>query len=438
MLGALTCPFFLPVTSVLIISSDPGAPPLAADFAAAGFQVFGPFASPELVREALRASPDVVTCWQPRADPALLEALRALQAQQPVPVAVFTLDASVEWMQQALDAGVHAWSVQAYAPGRLRPLMQLAQARQARERGLLEAVADLTARLEERKLIDKAKGILMRARQVSEGEAFQLLRTASMHGNQRVGQVSQQVIDAAMVAEAVNRAGQQRMLSQRLVKLYALACSATDGAAAALLMRQSKARVEENLDKLGKTLSAATFGDLLEAARLAWQPLHALLDAPPNARRLQELDALAEQLLARSEALVAALEGSGLASTVRVINVSGRQRMLAQRLAKQALLAALSLPAQPEASAQARAQFAETEHAFDEGMATLADAPLASAQIRESLAATRGEWDALREGAAVAGTHAGRMRLASASEALLTQFDRLTDAYQHSLQVLMG
>lgn len=427
------------MTSVLLISAlDPGAPPLASDFAAAGFDVSGPFGSPELVREALRASPDVVTCWQPRADPALLEAVRTLQAQHPVPVVVCTQDASAEWMHQALQAGVHAWSVQAYAPGRLRPLVQLAQARYARERELLGTVADLTARLEERKLIDKAKGILMRARQVSEGEAFQLLRTASMHGNQRVGQVSQQVIDAAMVAEAVNRAGQQRMLSQRLVKLYALACSATDGAAAGILMRQSRAKVEENLEALGKTLSAATFGDLLEAARQAWQPLQAVLAVKPDPKRLKNLDELAENLLARSEALVLALEGSGLASTVRVINVSGRQRMLAQRLAKQALLVAMSGPPGTEPDAQARADMAQTERAFEEGMTTLAEAPLASAQIGESLASTRGEWDSLRRAAASADTRTGRLELASASEALLTQFDRLTDAYQHSLQVLMG
>src|SRR6185369_6331900 len=108
------------------------------------------------------------------------------------------------------------------APNRLRALVHLALARFAHERQLRDALADVTSRFEERKLVDRAKGILMRARQVSEDEAFKVLRMASMHSNQRVGQVSQQVIAAAGIAESVNRAGQLRMLSQRVVKLYAL------------------------------------------------------------------------------------------------------------------------------------------------------------------------------------------------------------------------
>ena len=90
----------------------------------------------------------------------------------------------------------------------------------------------MSHRFAERKLVDRAKGILMRARQVSEDEAFRVLRAASMHSNQRVGQVSQHVIDAARFAEAVNRAGQLRMLSQRLVKLYALLGAAASSAGA--------------------------------------------------------------------------------------------------------------------------------------------------------------------------------------------------------------
>src|SRR5205085_11167524 len=123
------------------------------------------------------------------------------------------------------------------------------------------------------------------------------LRKASMQGNQRVGQLSRQVIDAARVAEAINRAGQQRMLSQRLVKLYALGCSRTEVAAVAVLMRESVARVEENLAALEAALSAATYGDLLQAARAGWQVLRQALDAPAKAAELPRLDALADTVL---------------------------------------------------------------------------------------------------------------------------------------------
>jgi AmiR/NasT family two-component response regulator len=424
------------VTSVLLVlGSDPDAPPLAADFAAAGFAVQGPVGCAHLVREALRESPDVVACWEPRPGEELMSALRTLQVQQPLPVLVFTQDASVEAMRDALASGVHAWVVQGYGRERLRPLVHLAQARERHERQLRENLSDLSHRFEERKLVDRAKGILMRSRGVSEEEAFQLLRTASMHGNQRVGQVSRQVIDAAQIAEAVNRAGQQRMLSQRMVKLYALACSGTDAAAATMLLRQSAARVDDNLATLGK-LSSATFGDLLAAAQAGWQPLRALVAAAPHASDLAQLDELAEAMVTQADALVTALESSGLARTVAVVNVCGRQRMLAQRMAKQALLAAAG--GKKRDATRVTAAMADTAKAFEHAMAQLTASPLSTPEIREGLAKAKAAWGTLREGAERAGETGGRVQLAAASEDLLALFDELTDAYQHSIQVLMG
>jgi hypothetical protein len=335
-------------------------------------------------------------------------------------------------MERALAAGVHAWVVQGYGRERLRPLVHLALARERHERKLREGLADLGEKLEERKWVDRAKGILMRAQQVSEEEAFQMLRTASMQGNRKVGQLSRQVIDAARVAEAINRAGQQRMLSQRLVKLYALACSRTDGAAAALLMKESAQRVDDNLAALEATLSAATYGDLLAQARSGWAQLRQLLDAAPRTSGLAALDEKAEAVLVQADALVLALEASGLASQVNVINVSGRQRMLSQRVAKLALLQGMGsgAPGQP--------LLAQAAAAFEQSLGVLARAPLSTPQIRETLARGEAAWQELRAALPDAGQPAGRMKVARASEELLDLFDRLTQAYQHSVQVLVG
>ena len=418
---------FFPLTSVLILQMpDPGAPALAADFRAAGFDVLGPADCAQLVRETLRAAPDVLVCWAPRPAPELLQSVTTLQAQQAVPVLVFTQDAAVESLRDALEAGVHAWVVQGYAPQRLRPLVHLAQARAAHEEQLRAQLADAHEKLEERKWVDKAKGILMQARHLSEAEAFQLLRTQSMQGNQRVGQLSRQVIDAARIAEAINRAGQQRMLSQRLVKLYALACSRTEAAAVAVLMRESVARVEDNLASLESSLSGATYGDLIAAARAGWQALRPLLQAEPRAAELARLDTLAEAVLAQADALVLALESSGLAARVGVINTAGRQRMLSQRMAKQALLQA------------GEGALADTAAAFEEGLAQLRKAPLSTPEIREILDRGDGAWNQLRAATPRVGQAAGRVQLAAASEELLETFDGLTGAYQHSIQVLIG
>lgn len=422
------------VTSVLLLHTpDPGAPDLAGDFEVAGFTVRGQGDCAHLVRETLRAAPDVLVCWAPRPPPELLQAIATLQAQQATPVLVFTQDTGVETLQHALQAGVHAWVVQGYAPQRLRPLVHLAQVRAAHERQQRARLAELADKLEERKWVDQAKGILMRSRQVSEEEAFQLLRTASMQANRKVGQLSRQVIDAARTAQAINRAGQQRMLSQRLVKLYALACAKTESAAVAALMRESVQRVEDNLAALEEELSAATYGDLLAAARAGWQAMRPLLQAQPQAARLAQLDTLAEAVLAQAHALVLALESCGLAAQVGVINLSGRQRMLSQRMAKLALLrAAGGGHGAPDRAME------ETAQAFEDGMARLEAAPLSTPEIRQMLERGRSAWRELRTATAQAGQPAGRTRLAGASEELLELFDRLTEAYQHSIQVLIG
>lgn len=422
------------MTSVLLLQTpDPGAPDLAADFRAAGFTVCGSGDCAHLVRDTLRAAPDVLVCWAPRPSAELLQSVLTLQAQQPVPVLFFTQDTGVENLQRALDAGVHAWVVQGYGAQRLRPLVHLAQARSRQERALRDQLAELGEKLEERKWVDRAKGILMRAQAVSEEEAFQLLRTASMQGNQKVGQVSRQVIESARIAEAVNRAAQQRMLAQRLVKLYALACSRTETAAVAVLTRETVARVEDNLAALERDLSAATYGDLIATARAGWLAFRKVLDGEAKAAELPGLDALAEQVVAQANALVLALESSGVTAQVGVINAAGRQRLLSQRMAKLALLQ--STASDREASDR---QLVETAAAFEEGMARLAQAPLSTPEIREMLERGRLAWEELRSAIPKAGQAAGRIRLAAASEELLEVFDKLTEAYQHSIQVLMG
>lgn len=422
------------MTTVLLLSTpDPGAPPLASDFAAAGFVVCGEGDCAHLVRDTLRLAPDVLVCWAPRPSPELLQSVATLQAQQAVPVLFFTQDAGVESMERALAAGVHAWVVQGYEAKRVRALVHLAQAREQHERQLRSQVADLGDKLDERKWLDKAKGVLMRAQKVTEEEAFRLLRTASMQANRKVGQVSRQVIDAARVADATNRAGQQRMLSQRLVKLYALACSRTEGAAAAVLMKESVQRVEDNLAALEAELSAASYGDLLGAARAGWKELRALLDAPPRAAELAQLDAKADAVLAQADALVLALESSGLAPQVHVVNVAGRQRMLSQRMAKLALLQ----PGAPDGKA-IELELLHTAAEFEQGLANLVQAPLTTPEIRAMLEQGREAWQQLSAAVPGAGQAAGRLKVAAASEELLEVFDRLTRAYQDSMAVLLG
>ena len=206
---------------------------------------------------------------------------------------------------QALRSGVHAYVVNGYAPARLRPLLQLARARFEREAALRSAHAELAHRFEERKLVDRAKGILMRARQIAEDEAFRLLRRASMQDQQRVGQVSRRVIDAARDAEAVNRAGQLRMLSQRIVKLYALRLRRRRAPAAAQALLDESARTGRRQPGAARArrCRATPSATCSTPSAQAWRALQPALRRRPRTRRaLADVDAAAERLLGRGRA----------------------------------------------------------------------------------------------------------------------------------------
>ena len=147
----------------------------------------------------------------------------------------------------------------------------------------------------------------MRARQVSEEEAFAVLRAASMHSNRRVGQVSQQVIAAAHYADAVNRAGKLRMLSQRLVK--AVRSRVLDRgvrtAGRAARRRGAADRCHSSARSPGACRSrpSATCSTRCSAAWADGRRRSPRPRSPPAGSA--ELDAAAEQLLLQAEQLTA-------------------------------------------------------------------------------------------------------------------------------------
>src|SRR5512147_3123024 len=171
------------MTTVLLLASA-DAPPIEADLAVLGVTVAARCDVPGLLRESLKAADDaVVLAWDPYPAAGLLGALQSLQEHASRPVVLFTSDADADTLAWALRAGVHAYVVNGYAPARLRTLLHLARARHAHESTQRRAYAELEARFEERKLVDRAKGILMRSRQIDEDEAFRTLRAASMQAH---------------------------------------------------------------------------------------------------------------------------------------------------------------------------------------------------------------------------------------------------------------
>ncbi len=423
------------MTSALVSSSNaPGAPALADDLSAVGISVLQASECSTLLQDVLKSAPDLVVIYAANPESALFESTMAVNTVAPRPVVVFTTDPDAEKISLATRSCVHAYVVNGYSQNRLRSVIHLAQARFRHDQMIRGELTEVNQRFAERKLVDRAKGILMGARQLREEEAFRALRSTAMHTKQRIGQVSQHVIESARYAEAINRAGQLRMLSQRLVKLYALTCAGVRSSETTPLFAGSIAHVDANLTTLARSLSKPTFGDLLDAVLTPWAQLRTALAAPALARRLPEVDRLAEEVLQRAEQLTANLEIAGFAAELRVINVSGRQRMLSQQAAKAALMGVLLSGAGARA---ARASLNSATAELVAGLTYLEALPLSNAEIVRELGQANQAWTEFQAALAHAGTASGQDAIARLSEALLANFDRLTEHLERGMQALI-
>jgi response regulator NasT len=111
------------------------------------------------------------------------------------PVLMLTAFSQRELVERARDAGVMAYVVKPFSIGDLVPAIEIAISRHLQMRSLADEVADLHERLETRKIIDKAKGILMSALNLSEPQAFSWIQKAAMDRRLTMKDVALAVID---------------------------------------------------------------------------------------------------------------------------------------------------------------------------------------------------------------------------------------------------
>lgn len=428
---------WLRMTSLVLLLGDPlEQEALLTDCEAAGMTVHDVVHSPaHLVCSVGKNAPNVVVVSVRSLSDEILQHTQTIGATFATPVLVFTHEANEDHMDRVLASGVHLLVINGYAPHRLCDLVNLTRARFRRDQAQADALAEITIRLEERKAVDRAKGILMHARQVSDDDAFRMLRTAAMQTNQRLGQVSTHIIESARMADCVNRSGQLRMLSQRLVKLYVLQLAGTKGVQHRHGLKESMQRIDANLVQLEKHVSQPDSMVLRRQLVANWDPLKQLVQSTPQVQQLKTLDELAERFLQSAEQLTSWLENAGATAPLRVLNLAGRQRMLTQRCAKLALLVQVGEPGSPESWSDSL-RTAQSE--FEGTLAHLRGLPLTSADIREGLDGASSGWQDMLLGMREVSRAAGRERLAVASESLLEAFESLSGHYERSMQTLMG
>lgn len=150
-----------------------------------------------LARKIAAHVPDIVLIDAGNPTRDVMEELTLASGPLERPVAMFVSGAAGGLAQAAIEAGLSAYVVDGLAPGRLKPVMDTAIARFAMVRQMRSELAETRRALEERKVIDRAKGLLMKAKGLDEEAAYALLRKAAMDQGRRVADVAEALVTAS-------------------------------------------------------------------------------------------------------------------------------------------------------------------------------------------------------------------------------------------------
>jgi two-component system, response regulator / RNA-binding antiterminator len=188
-----------------LVAYDPGAraqtargSALAQGLAQAGYELVALLpAGADLEARIAELRPDLLIVEAESGVRDLLEHIVFVTRDTPRPIVLFTDDDDVETARMAVAAGVTAYIVDGLRPGRVRPVIEVALARFAREQGLRAQLDDARRQLVERKTVERAKGLLMKRLRVDEDEAFARLRRLAMEKGLKLAEIAQRLLDAA-------------------------------------------------------------------------------------------------------------------------------------------------------------------------------------------------------------------------------------------------
>jgi response regulator NasT len=150
-----------------------------------------------LLRRIVDEEPDVILIDLENPNRDVLEQMFQVSRVVRKPVAMFVDQSDRSAIEAAIDAGVGAYVVDGLRKERVQSIVDMTISRFRAFEKLRNELDDTRQQLADRKLIDRAKGILMKQRGIGEDRAYELMRKAAMDGNLRIAQVAQSVITAA-------------------------------------------------------------------------------------------------------------------------------------------------------------------------------------------------------------------------------------------------
>ena len=151
----------------------------------------------QLLQRIYAIDPDVILIDLENPSRDVLEQMFQVSRAVKRPIAMFVDQSDAASIEAAVDAGVSAYIVGSMQKERIKSILDLCISRFNAFSRLQNELEKTRSQLEERKVIDRAKGILMKAKSITEEQAYALLRKTAMNENKKIADVAQSVITAA-------------------------------------------------------------------------------------------------------------------------------------------------------------------------------------------------------------------------------------------------
>lgn len=150
-----------------------------------------------LLARIYAVDPDIIVIDLENPSRDVLEAMFQVSRAVKRPIAMFVDQSDSASIQASVEAGVSAYIVDGLKKERIKPILDLCVSRFNAFAKLQEELERTKSQLEDRKIIERAKGILMKVKGLTEDEAYVLLRSTAMREKKKIGEIAQSIITAS-------------------------------------------------------------------------------------------------------------------------------------------------------------------------------------------------------------------------------------------------